>query len=73
MSPRVFQDAERLATFLRDQTDYDVRATSDSVSGTTQPTTVDLDVLNQWVGWMVAAGAEYGGCEFDGWGAEAPA
>ena len=43
-----------------------------SVTGSTQPTAVSLDILNQWVGWMVVAGAENGGCEFDGWGAEAP-
>lgn len=29
-----------------------------SVTGSTQPTTVPLDTLNRWVGWMVAAGAE---------------
>jgi hypothetical protein len=43
-----------------------------SVTGSTQPTVVSLDILNQWVGWMVGAGAENGGCEFDGWGAQAP-
>jgi hypothetical protein len=43
-----------------------------SVTGSTQPTPVSLDILHRWVGWMVAAGAENGGCDFDGWGAEAP-
>jgi Regulator of ribonuclease activity B len=67
------KSAERLAGFLRTETDYDVRSRHDSVTGTTQPRTVDLDVLNQWVEWMVGAGAEHGRCEFDGWGAEVPA
>jgi hypothetical protein len=75
-------EAEALGAFLRHETDYDVDVHSMkkgmlskkqwSVTGTTQPTAVSLDILNQWVGWMVAAGVENGGCEFDGWGAEAP-
>jgi hypothetical protein len=74
--------AEALGEYLRRETDYDVDVHSIkkgmlskkqwSVTGSTQSTTVSLDILNQWVGWMVAAGAENGGCEFDGWGAEAP-
>jgi hypothetical protein len=75
-------EAEALGGFLRDETDFRVDVHSIkkgmlskkqwSVTGSTQPTTVSLDILNQWVGWMVAAGAEHGGCEFDGWGAQAP-
>ncbi len=42
------------------------------VIGKTQPTTVSLDILNEWVRSMVLAGAEKGPCEFDGWGAEVP-
>jgi hypothetical protein len=74
-------EAEALGEFLRDETDYhvDVHGIKKgmlskkqwSVKGSTQPTTVSLDILNQWVTWMVAAGAEHGGCEFDGWGAQA--
>lgn len=73
--------AEALGEFLRRETDYDVDAPGIeegvgseerwSVTGSTQPTVVSLEVLDQWVGWMVAAGAENGGCEFDGWGPEA--
>lgn len=73
-------EAEALGEFLRRETDYDVDVRSIrkgmlskkqwSVTGSTQPTMVSLDILNQWVGWMVAAGAENGGCEFDGWGAQ---
>jgi hypothetical protein len=74
--------AETLVRFLRDETDYDVEAvpnkkgrfskTTWTVSGNTQPTTVSLPILNEWVSWMVAAGADHGQCQFDGWGAEIP-
>lgn len=73
-------EAEALGGFLREETDYDVDVHSIkkgmlskkqwSVTGTTQPTAVSLDILDQWVDWMVSAGAENGGCEFDGWGAQ---
>jgi hypothetical protein len=75
-------EAETLGEFLRLETEYDVDVHSVkkgmlskkqwSVTGATQPTSVSLDILNQWVGWMVTAGAENGGCEFDGWGAQVP-
>ena len=74
-------EAKALADFLRRETDYDVDFESTreeehsdeqwSVSGSTQPTTVSLAILDQWVSWMVTAGAENGGCKFDGWGAVA--
>ncbi len=72
---------EALASFLRDETDCEVEVTSKRegilaktlmVIGKTQPTTVSLDILNEWVRSMVLAGAEKGPCEFDGWGAEVP-
>ena len=62
--------ADELAAFIRQETDYDVSVADDSVAGRTQLTTVTLDILNEWVEWMVAAGAEVGLCEFDGWGTE---
>lgn len=75
-------EAETLGRFLRAETDYDVDVHSMksglfskkswSVTGWTQPTRLSLEVLDQWVEWMVTAGAEHGGCEFDGWGAEGP-
>ena len=75
------QSASALAAFIQEETDYEVRVTSSgggllrkkdwSVSGSTQPTQVSQDVLDEWVSWMVAAGFEHD-CEFDGWGAEAP-
>jgi regulator of ribonuclease activity B len=72
-------EAEDLGAFLRTATDYQVdvdfiergvrRRKLWSVTGSTQPTSVSPEILDQWVRWMVAAGAEHGGCEFDGWGA----
>lgn len=69
---------EKLAGLLREETDYDVTDPQPSgsafvVSGTTQKTRVSLDILNQWVEWMHAAGRQSDGCEFDGWGAQVPA
>ena len=71
--------ADALAAFIQRETDYDVSVNSSgggllrkkdlAVTGTTQPTRVSQDILDQWVTWMVAAGFEYG-CEFDGWGAQ---
>ena len=74
--------ADKLIQLLRGETDYDVSEPLASgaasprsffVSGTTQDAKVSLDVLNQWVDWMVAAGHQSGGCVFDGWGAQVPA
>jgi hypothetical protein len=75
------RQANELATFLHRETDYDVREDitgggflkkkSWTVTGTTRPTKISQEILDQWVTWMVAAGFERG-CEFDGWGAQAP-
>jgi hypothetical protein len=40
------------------------------VIGTTQPTPVTLELLDDWVEWMIAAGAAEGPCAFDGWAAQ---
>jgi hypothetical protein len=73
--------ADKLVKLLREETDYDVAepraagsllARKFLVSGTTQTTQVSLDILNQWVDWMVAAGQQSEGCIFDGWGAQTP-
>jgi hypothetical protein len=68
--------AELLRSFLCEETDYDVRVESNGtlwrkswrVEGSTQPTTVSQQILDEWVTWMVIAGKEKGGCDFDGWG-----
>jgi hypothetical protein len=65
-------EAADLASFLHAETDYDVESDAQSVTGTTQPTTVSAEILDQWVRWMVLAGAEHGRCAFDGWGAQVP-
>ena len=74
------KEANELAAFLQSETDYTVTASSSkkgalsrkvwSVVGSTNETAVSLDVLNEWVRWMVLAGNENGQCEFDGWGAQ---
>jgi hypothetical protein len=74
-------EAEALGEFLRRETDYEVSVHNIKkgmllkkqwiVTGSTQPTAVSLDILDQWVSWMVVAGADNGACEFDGWGAQA--
>jgi hypothetical protein len=76
------QEAERLVAFLREETDYDVETrerpqgffekTQWLVLGATQRTTTDLETINAWVEWMVAAGAAEGPCAFDGWTLELP-
>ena len=70
-------EAEQLEAFLRDETDYEVKAHSQResrfaqrdwfVAGTTQPAVVTLETVNEWVEWMIAAGASNGPCAFDGW------
>ncbi|HEV7885038.1 MAG TPA: hypothetical protein VGO81_15810 [Solirubrobacteraceae bacterium] len=75
------EEAQQLAGFLREETDYEVEVRAQRarrlakaewfVVGATQPTPVSLDLLNEWVEWMVAAGAVEGPCAFDGWAAQA--
>lgn len=64
--------ADDLAAFLKAETDYEVAGEPSAVIGSTQPTTVSREILDQWVEWMVLAGHEHGRCEFDGWGAAVP-
>ena len=64
--------ADVLALFLKDETDYEVQVEADTVTGSTQGTTISPEILDQWVEWMVLAGYENGRCEFDGWGTAVP-
>jgi hypothetical protein len=70
-----YHEAKELQRFLTDETDYESGVTANQdrwrITGTTQPTTVSLAILEQWVEWMVATGLEFG-CVFDGWGSEMP-
>jgi regulator of RNase E activity RraB len=66
-----------LVAFLRAETDYEVElheqgtggssGTTWLVVGATQPAYLTLEILDEWVEWMVAAGASAGPCAFDGW------
>jgi regulator of RNase E activity RraB len=70
-------EGESLVAFLRGETDYEVELHQQQtglhseptwlVVGATQPTYLTLEILDQWVEWMVAAGASAGPCAFDGW------
>jgi hypothetical protein len=64
--------ADQLAAFLQAETDYEVKAEKRAVAGSTQPTAISKEILDQWVEWMVVAGHENGRCKFDGWGAAVP-
>lgn len=74
------EGAEALVSFLRLETDYEVDVDFErvgdertwSVIGLTHPTALDQTILEDWVRWMIAAGAAYGECRFDGWGASVP-
>jgi hypothetical protein len=69
--------AEQLQQLLEEQTDYTVSVQPSGtkvpgewiVEGTTQPTRISPEILDQWVDWMIVAGLERD-CEFDGWGTE---
>ena len=74
-------EARSLVRFLRDETDYEVEAQARPgqgaggeeswfVIGTTQPTALTLELLDDWTEWMIAAGAAEGPCAFDGWAAQ---
>ena len=75
------REARSLVSMLQGETDYEVAALSSKtsvlsrrsweVTGKTSPTAVSLEILDQWVGWMVAAGSS-NSCEFDGWGTAIP-
>jgi hypothetical protein len=74
--------ATALRAYLVSETDYsvEVRPTkagllsrrSWEVTGSTIAQPLSLETIDEWVGWMVAAGFANGGCEFDGWGALVP-
>jgi hypothetical protein len=70
-------EAQRLAAFLKLQTDYDVQTRRRRkgwleepewlVGGATQPAALTLETIDAWTEWMIAAGAAQGPCAFDGW------
>jgi hypothetical protein len=42
------------------------------VIGHTRPATASVEMLNDWVTFMVTLGAKNGACRFDGWGVKVP-
>lgn len=76
--------AEQLVATLRERTNFACEARAEDaphgrvwrVAGHTQPSNASLEMLNDWVTFMVTTGARHGRCRFDGWGvavAEPPA
>lgn len=68
------ESAHDLERFLTEQTDYETSVDSANgtewiITGKTQATTISFEILNQWVEWMIIAGAQFN-CIFDGWGVE---
>lgn len=75
------REARALAAHIDARTDCEATASSSKaglvsrrrwvVEGSTRPAPVTLAVIDEWVTWLVAAGAAHN-CEFDGWGAFLP-
>jgi len=73
------EEADALVAFLSEKTTFSVQAVGERgsflkkrwrVGGRTKPSTTSLAMLNDWVTFMVNAGAKHGRCHFDGWGVE---
>jgi len=69
-------EARALEQVLAEETDYRILVSAGdsgswSVSGSTMPTAVSQEILDQWVKWMITAGLHQD-CDFDGWGAQVP-
>ena len=65
-------DAQRLAQFLRTETDYEVETTDDRVTGSTKPMPVTPDAVDEWLAWMIHAGYDHGRCRLQGWSMSSP-
>jgi Regulator of ribonuclease activity B len=74
--------AEELARFLVAETDFEIFTTHDEadaavgpgwlVGGRTRELRASPEKLDEWVSFMVTAGAQHGRCVFDGWGVTVP-
>jgi hypothetical protein len=73
-------EAEALTGFLREKTTFSAIARAERgtrlrkrwiVRGRTKPSTTSLEMLDDWVRFMVKAGYSHA-CRFDGWGVEVP-
>ena len=71
--------ARDLVKVLRSRTNFSTELVADGsrlrrhwrVVGHTQPSTASIEMLNEWVTFMVNVGAKHQ-CRFDGWGARVP-
>ena len=74
------REARSLVTVLRARTNFSADAIAEGprlkrrwrVIGHTQPATASVEMLNDWVTFMVTLGAKNGACRFDGWGVKVP-
>jgi hypothetical protein len=74
------QAARTLIKVLKTRTNFVTELLADGtrwkrhwrVVGHTQPSTASLEMLNDWVTFMVTLGANNGDCRFDGWGVKVP-
>lgn len=72
--------ARKLVKVLRERTNFSAEIVADGprlrrrwrVVGHTQPSTASVEMLNDWVTFMVTLGARTGECRFDGWGVTVP-
>jgi hypothetical protein len=74
------QAARNLMKVLRARTNFAAEIISGGslfkrqwrIVGHTQPSTASVDMLDDWVTFMVTLGAKNGDCRFDGWGVKVP-
>ena len=74
------REARSLVTVLRARTNFSADVIPEGsrlkrqwrVVGHTQPATASIEMLNDWVTFMVTLGAKNGECRFDGWGVKVP-
>ena len=74
------RQARELETVLRARTNFSSEVISEGprlrrrwrLVGHTQPATASVEMLNDWVTFMVTLGAKHGACRFDGWGVKVP-
>jgi hypothetical protein len=74
------QEAARLVEVLGQRTNFKAQVLTEGplfkrrwrVVGHTQPATASVEMLNDWVTFMVTLGAKNGECRFDGWGVKVP-
>jgi|GEM_PF-1243624 len=72
--------ATALRDVLRERTNFTAEILGDGpllkrhwrVIGHTQPSNASIEMLNDWVTFMVTLGASNGECRFDGWGVRVP-